>query len=107
MIENDFLRWGLTALLLAASLYAAFRASRKSPAATRVGFGLHAAMMTAMVLMLPPGSSGPHSPRSSSSAWPRGGSSSAPSPGCLCHSQGRGTVDFRDETASVVCSTTR
>ena len=55
MIENGFLRWGLTALLLAASLYAAFRAGRKSPAATRVGFGLHAAMLTAMVLMLAPG----------------------------------------------------
>lgn len=55
MIENDFLRWGLTAPLLAAALYAAFRAGRKSPPATRVGFGLHAAMMAAMVLMLTPG----------------------------------------------------
>ena len=55
MIENGFLLWGLTAPLLAASLYAAFRASRESPPATRVGFGLHAAMMTAMVLMLIPG----------------------------------------------------
>jgi hypothetical protein len=55
VIENGFLLWGLTAPLLAASLYAAFRASRESPPATRVGFGLHAAMMTAMVLMLNPG----------------------------------------------------
>ena len=55
VIGNGFLRWGLTALLLAASLYAAFRAGRKSPAAARVGFGLHAAMLTAMVLMLAPG----------------------------------------------------
>ena len=55
MIENGVLHWGLTALLLAASLYAAFRAGRKSPSDTRVGFGLHAAMMAAMVLMLAPG----------------------------------------------------
>ncbi|AOT04459.1 DUF5134 domain-containing protein [Arthrobacter sp. U41] len=55
MIANDLLRWGLTAPLLAAALYAAFRAGRKSPPATRVGFGLHAAMMAAMVLMLTPG----------------------------------------------------
>ncbi|MET3923167.1 DUF5134 domain-containing protein [Arthrobacter sp. UYEF20] len=63
MIENEFLRLGLTALLLAASLYAAFRASRKSPPATRVGFGLHAAMMSAMVLMLAPGLQGPALPQ--------------------------------------------
>ena len=55
MIENGVLSWGLTALLLAASLYAASRACRKSAPATRAGFGLHAAMMTAMVLMLAPG----------------------------------------------------
>ncbi|MGO4190260.1 DUF5134 domain-containing protein [Arthrobacter sp. YAF17] len=55
MIENGVLSWGLTALLLAASLYAAFRACRKSTPATRAGFGLHAAMMTAMALMLAPG----------------------------------------------------
>lgn len=55
MIENGVLRWGLTALLLAASLYATFRAGRQSTPSTRVGFGLHAAMMTAMVLMLVPG----------------------------------------------------
>lgn len=55
MIENGFLLWALTAPLLAASLYAAFRASRDSPPATRVSFGLHAAMTTAMVLMLIPG----------------------------------------------------
>lgn len=45
LIEDGFLRWGLTALLLAVWLYAAFRAGRKSPPATRVGYGLHAAMM--------------------------------------------------------------
>ncbi|MCB5294777.1 DUF5134 domain-containing protein [Arthrobacter sp. SO3] len=55
MIGNDLLRSGLTALLLAALLYAAFRAGRESAAATRIGFGLHAAMMAAMVLMLTPG----------------------------------------------------
>ncbi|MDN4644393.1 DUF5134 domain-containing protein [Arthrobacter sp. PsM3] len=55
MIGNDLLRCALTALLLAALLYAAFRAGRKSAAATRIGFGLHAAMMAAMVLMLNPG----------------------------------------------------
>ena len=63
LIENEFLRWGLTALLLAASLYAAFRASRKSPPATRVGFGLQAAMLGAMVLMLAPGSPWPVLPQ--------------------------------------------
>jgi hypothetical protein len=63
LIENGVLRWGLTALLLAASLYAAFRAGRKSPPATRVGFGLHAAMMTAMVLMLAPGLQWPALPQ--------------------------------------------
>ncbi|MET3950058.1 hypothetical protein [Arthrobacter sp. UYEF36] len=55
MIENDVLRWGLMALLLAASLYAAFRAGRQSPPATRAGYGLHAAMMIAMMPMLVPG----------------------------------------------------
>ena len=55
MIGNDVLRWGLAALLLAASLYAAVRAGRKSPPATRVGFALHAAMLVAMVAMLLPG----------------------------------------------------
>ena len=55
MLEDGFLRWGLTALLLAGSLYAAFHAARKSPPAARVGFGLHAAMTTAMALMLTPG----------------------------------------------------
>jgi len=60
---NGFLLWGLTALLLAASLYAAFRASSESPPATRVGFGLHAAMTTAMVLMLIPGPRWPALPQ--------------------------------------------
>lgn len=55
LIQDGFQRWGLTALLLAAALYAAFRAGRKSPPATRVGYGLHAAMMAAMVPMLTPG----------------------------------------------------
>ncbi len=55
MIGIAALSWGLTALLLAASLYAAFRAGRKSPPATRVGFGIHAAMMAAMAVMLVPG----------------------------------------------------
>ena len=50
-------------MLLAASLYAAFRAGRKSPPATRVGFGLHAAMMTAMILMLAPGLRWPSLPQ--------------------------------------------
>lgn len=63
MIGNEVLRWGLTALLLAASLYAAFRAGRPSPPATRVGFGLHAAMMFAMVLMVVPGLHGPALPQ--------------------------------------------
>lgn len=63
MIENDLLRWGLAAPLLAASLYALFRAGRKSPPAIRVGFGLHAAMMTAMVLMLIPGLQWPALPQ--------------------------------------------
>ncbi|MET4136087.1 DUF5134 domain-containing protein [Pseudarthrobacter sp. PvP090] len=52
MIGNDVLRWALTALLLAASLYVAFRAGRKSPPATRVGSSLHAAMLAAMAYML-------------------------------------------------------
>ena len=55
MIGNEVLRWALAALLLAASLYAAVRAGRTSPPATRVGFALHAAMMIAMVPMLVPG----------------------------------------------------
>jgi hypothetical protein len=55
LIGNDILRCALTALLLAALLYAAFRAGRKSAAATRIDFGLHAAMMAAMALMLIPG----------------------------------------------------
>ena len=55
MVGNEVLRWALTALLLAASLYAAVRAGGTSPPATRVGFGLHAAMMAAMVPMLVPG----------------------------------------------------
>lgn len=63
MIENDLLRWGLAAPLLAASLYAAFRAGRKSPPAIRAGFGLHAAMLTAMVLMLIPGLQWPALPQ--------------------------------------------
>lgn len=63
MIENDLLRWGLAAPLLAASLYAAFRAGRTSPPAIRAGFGLHAAMMTAMVLMLVPGLQWPALPQ--------------------------------------------
>ena len=63
MIENGFLRWGLTALLLSASLYAVFRAGRKSPATTRVDFGLHAAMLSAMVLMLAPGPGWPALPQ--------------------------------------------
>jgi len=63
VIENGFLLWGLTASLLAASLYAAFRAGCESPPATRVGFGLHAAMMTAMVLMLIPGPRWPALPQ--------------------------------------------
>jgi len=63
VIENGFLRWGLTALLLSASLYAVFRAGRKSPATTRVDFGLHAAMLSAMVLMLAPGPGWPALPQ--------------------------------------------
>ena len=63
MIANDILRWGLTALLLAASLYAAVRAGRTSPPATRAGYGLHAAMMTAMVLMPVPGPQWPALPQ--------------------------------------------
>lgn len=55
MTGNDLLRWALTALLLAASVYAAVRAGRKSPPATRIGFALHAAMLVAMVPMLTPG----------------------------------------------------
>ena len=55
MIGNDVLRWALTALLLAAALYAGVRAGRKSPPAARVGYALHAAMLVAMVPMLVPG----------------------------------------------------
>ncbi|MEO5994380.1 MAG: DUF5134 domain-containing protein [Arthrobacter sp.] len=55
MIANDVARWGLTALLLAASLFAVFQASRKSPPATRVEYCLHAAMLAAMAAMLVPG----------------------------------------------------
>lgn len=55
MIGNEVLRGGLAALLLAALLYAAVRAGRKSPPATRAGFALHAAMLVAMVAMLLPG----------------------------------------------------
>lgn len=63
MIENQTLRWALMVLLLAAALYAAFRAIRKSPPATRVGLGLHAAMLTAMALMLSPGLQWPALPQ--------------------------------------------
>ena len=63
MIANDVLNWGMTALLLAASLYAAVRAARPSPLATRAGYGLHAAMMTAMVPMLVPGLQWPALPQ--------------------------------------------
>ncbi|MDZ4351133.1 MAG: DUF5134 domain-containing protein [Arthrobacter sp.] len=63
MIENDVLRWGLMALLLGASLYAAFRAGRQSPPAIRAGYGLHAAMMIAMVPMLVPGLQWPALPQ--------------------------------------------
>ncbi|KQN91234.1 DUF5134 domain-containing protein [Arthrobacter sp. Leaf69] len=63
MFGSEFLRWGLTALLLAASLYAVFRAGRPSPPATRVGFGLHAGMMFAMVLMVVPGLQWPALPQ--------------------------------------------
>lgn len=63
MIENGLLRGGLAALLLAASLFAVFRAGRKSPAGGRIGFGLHAAMLAAMVLMLTPGLRGPALPQ--------------------------------------------
>ena len=52
MIGNDALRWALTALLLAAALYAAFRAGRKSPPTIRVGSSLHAAMLAAMAYLL-------------------------------------------------------
>jgi hypothetical protein len=45
----------MTAVLLAATLYSGFRASRKSALANRVDHGLHAVMMAAMVLMLAPG----------------------------------------------------
>ncbi len=55
MIGNEVLRWALTALLLAASLYASVRAGRKSPPAARVGLALHAAMLVAMMAMLLPG----------------------------------------------------
>lgn len=54
-MEDLFLSWVLPALLLAAAVYAAFRAGRTEPPATRMGFGLHAAMLAAMALMLVPG----------------------------------------------------
>ncbi|MDI3211075.1 hypothetical protein [Arthrobacter sp. AL12] len=63
MIGTDVLRWALAAMLLAASLYAAVRAGRKSPPAARVGFALHAAMLVAMVSMLVPGFQWPALPQ--------------------------------------------
>ncbi|HEX9226286.1 MAG TPA: hypothetical protein VF885_06470, partial [Arthrobacter sp.] len=55
MIGNEVLRRVLTALLLAASMYAAVRGGRTSPPAARVNFALHAAMLIAMVPVLVPG----------------------------------------------------
>jgi cbb3-type cytochrome oxidase subunit 3 len=53
----------MTAVLLAAAVYSAFRASRKSALARRVDHGLHALMMTAMVVMLAPGNPWPALPQ--------------------------------------------
>jgi hypothetical protein len=55
LIADEALRWAMTAVLLAATLYSGFRASRKSALAVRVDHGLHAVMMAAMILMLAPG----------------------------------------------------
>ncbi|MHA7221974.1 DUF5134 domain-containing protein [Arthrobacter sp. RHLT1-20] len=63
MIADEALRWAMAALLLGAASYAAFRAGRNRAPAVRVDYGLHALMMTAMILMLFPGVSGPALPQ--------------------------------------------
>ncbi|MET4094277.1 DUF5134 domain-containing protein [Arthrobacter sp. UYCu712] len=55
MIANDALRWALTALLLAAAVYSALRSARYRVWPGRIDYGLHALMMTAIVVMLVPG----------------------------------------------------
>ncbi len=53
----------MTAVLLAATLYSAFCASRKSSLAARIGYGLQAVMMSARVPPLAPGGQWPVLPQ--------------------------------------------
>jgi hypothetical protein len=52
LIEDEVLRFGMTAALSAATVYCAFRAGSKSPMIVRVNYALHALMTLAMIGML-------------------------------------------------------
>ena len=63
MIAGEALRWALLALLLAATLYSAWRGLAAARPAGRVDSALHALMTAAMALMLIPGGQWPVLPQ--------------------------------------------
>jgi hypothetical protein len=63
VVENDALRWTLTAALSVGTAYYLFRVGRKSPLVMRVNYCLHALMTGAMISMLVPGWQWPQLPQ--------------------------------------------
>jgi CHASE2 domain-containing sensor protein len=55
LIEDEVLRFCITAALSATTAYCAFRAGSKSPMVVRVNNALHTLMTLAMIAMLFPG----------------------------------------------------